>query len=142
MSGSSPGGYIVHHGMFRVPDLLTEKQFVDYMRSVYNVEVSFTYLDAHGNSVEDVSKPDAARALGQSFNIAPGAQLDGREMVDIEQTKSLFSGQDPVLASINERELGPGYDFVPESTKSVKEEDEEFSSGEDLSQGEYDNVDE
>lgn len=52
---TSPGGYQINPGLYRVPDLLTEEQFVRYMKSTYNRDVEFT----------DGEKINSARALGQ-----------------------------------------------------------------------------
>lgn len=115
MSGSAPGGYVVHHGLFRVPDLLTEQQFVDYMLSVYGVKVTMTYVDAKGDELAEENVPTAARALGQSFNIAPAIALDGRAggELDADAARSLLSGVDPVLRQINERSVPASYDTEP-----------------------------
>ena len=39
------GGYITHEGFYRVPDLLTETEFKNYMRANYGMDVTFTPLN-------------------------------------------------------------------------------------------------
>lgn len=57
------GGYSVVPGLYRVPDLLTEERFIEYMKNVYNVEVEFTHPDKMDI---EVTTAVADRALGQS----------------------------------------------------------------------------
>lgn len=90
----APGGYGITHGMYRVPDLLTEDEFVKYMKDTYNRDIEFT---------DDV-KVNPARALGQSFNMSPAAEKDA----DPEQ-RSLTVVRDPVLRAYNEADFGDAY---------------------------------
>ncbi len=127
----SPGGFMVHPGLFRVPDLKTEEQFVDYMREVYGVKVTFAYLDANGNELSKEETGVAvspARALGQSFNISPLAQQDGRmadnrEHVDVENVRSLVTGKDPVLEAYNNRSLPAAYNTNPIGSNPAEDDD-------------------
>lgn len=66
---AAPGGYAAIPGMYRVPDLLTEEQFKDYMWNTYRRKVEFTDTENYVNP---------ARALGRS---APIGVPDEREDV-------------------------------------------------------------
>lgn len=130
MAGSTPGGYIVHHGLFRMPDLLTYEQMQTYFRDVYGYHVELYPFDEDGNPDYDHegSRVASARALGQSFNIAPGAQLDGRargedEDLDVLNAKSLFSGVDPVLREINETVRPAAYNTDPIGNVPAEDDD-------------------
>lgn len=83
----TPGGFTVTPGLYRVPDLLTEEQFIEYMKNNYNVEVAFTHSG---------EKPSAVtrRALGQS---RPMGVLDENDHEGPTPTPVV----DPVLAAIN-----------------------------------------
>lgn len=119
----APGGYGITPGLYRVPDLLTEEQFVRYMEDVYGVKVAFTYTDNKGKEV-DAPHAAAARALGQSFNIAPVAQLDDRANAkdfDVDNAQSLFSGVDPVLREINSVNSPDAYDTTPVAERKDEE---------------------
>lgn len=78
----SPGGYQVTPGLYRVPDLLTEDQFVDYMKTTYGRDVVFADSE---NSV------NTDRALGRT---TPMGVLD--------EDAPAHSFRDPVLKRINE----------------------------------------
>lgn len=38
------GGYVAHDGLFRVPDLYTETEFINYFLANYGVKLTFEYL--------------------------------------------------------------------------------------------------
>lgn len=97
---TSPGGYQINPGLYRVPDLLTEEQFVDYMYNTYRRKIEFIDVE---NSV------NPARALGQT---APSGVVD-------EDAKP-HDFKDPVLRRINEMDFSP---IVEE--EEVKEEEKE-----------------
>lgn len=99
---SAPGGYTVTPGLYRVPDLKTEEQFVDYMRDIYNVEITFSHAGDKPSAV-------ASRALGES---RPMSVLDN-------ETTSV----DPVLQHINNSDPGPAY-LVSQQANPETEEDE------------------
>lgn len=100
----SPGGYSVNPGMYRVPDLLTEDQFVQYMKSTYGVDISFD----HG----DTEPMSPARALGQSRSM-------GVVNEDDTDKQGPAPINDPVLRSLNNRNF---------STVEVPEEKTEEKS--------------
>lgn len=101
----SPGGFQINPGLYRVPDLLTEEQFVEYMRTTFGVKVTFD----HG----DKDAPSPARALGQSRTMGPVAEdFDVEDMTPPEI-------RDPILRNLNERNFGPDY------ASTVSEEDVE-----------------
>lgn len=97
----SPHGYSVYPGLYRVPDLLTEQQLVDYMLSTYGRKVEFT----DGLSV------NPSRALGRSRPVGP---ID--EDYEDADIMSPASVNDPHLRYLNE------LDFKQEP---VVEEDKE-----------------
>jgi hypothetical protein len=118
MSGSTPGGFIVHEGLFRIPDLVTYEQLQDYFRNVFGYHLTLTPLGPDGEPVEldegEHPTPSPARALGQSFNIAPSVALDGRAgELDDESVRSLMSGVDPVLRGINAKTQPAAYNTEP-----------------------------
>ncbi len=80
----APGGYHVTPGLYRVPDLLTEEQFVAYMKSTYNRTVEFTDTE---NSV------NPNRALGRTVPMGVLSETDDDSTPD---------HPDPVLKRINE----------------------------------------
>lgn len=96
----APGGYSITPGLYRVPDLLTEEQFVDYMKSTYGRTVEFTDVD---NSISP------ARALGRT--VPMGVLHEGEE--DSKTPKH----PDPVLKSLNELD----FSYQPEPAESVDE---------------------
>jgi hypothetical protein len=73
---ASPGGYQVTPGLYRVPDLFTEEQFVAYMWNTYRRKVEFTDTENY---------VDPTRALGSS-DLVP-------------------KDKDPVLQRINEMDF-------------------------------------
>lgn len=109
----APGGYAVHPGLFRVPDQLTEEQFVAYMRNTYGVKVEFTYLSGDDDDLE-LSREEAgasvdpSRALGISDNERPAV--------------------DPALAAYNSRTLPAAYDTTPRDPSVAVEAKEEPGS--------------
>lgn len=113
---SSPGGFMVRAGLYRVPDLLTEEQLKDYFLNNFGVEIELHYLDSEGNRLDrddpDFVAPDPSRDLGQSFNLSPVAHLDHRDLTDSD-VRSLMSGEDPALRAINNRTLPPAMDTTP-----------------------------
>lgn len=91
----SPGGYQVNPGLYRVPDLLTEEQFKEYMYQTYGVVVSFD----HG----DQEAPDPSAVLGK-FRAG-----------EVKENK------DPTLRNLNTRNFGPNYasTIKPEKSEEV-----------------------
>lgn len=87
---SSPGGYHVSPGLYRVPDLLTEDQMVAYMRDTYGRTIEFTDDETHS----------AARALGRTYPVGTVNEEDMDKLVPEKVN-------DPVLRSINERNFYP-----------------------------------
>jgi hypothetical protein len=110
----TPGGYAVDPGLYRVPDLLTEEQFVRYMKDTYNRDIQF---------VDDV-QVTPARALGQSFNIAPALDVDAD--ADAQDVRNLMSAHDPVLQRHNEYDFGSAYG--EQAAEKAREEEEESQS--------------
>lgn len=90
------GGYSVVPGLYRVPDLLTEEQFVDYMKRVYNVDVSFT----HTNEADPTAV--AARALGQSHPMGV-VNEDGRRVETIDPVLAEYNSMPAVQTSTDKR---------------------------------------
>lgn len=105
----SPGGYQINPGLYRVPDLLTEEQFVEYMRTTYGVKVSFNHGDNKAVS--------PARALGQSRVMGPVA-----EDFDVEDMNPPEI-RDPILRDLNERNFGS-----EDKTEEVKAEESKTTS--------------
>jgi SAP domain len=119
----TPGGYGVTYGMYRVPDLLTEEQFKQYMLDTYGVEVSFKYFDNEGNEVEESAYPNPNRALGESTVLAPALMVDTN--ATDEQVGQMMRGVDPVLRAINEANVPASYDTTPTDSRPREEESEE-----------------
>ncbi len=46
-------GYIRYEGLYRVPDLLNEEQFIEYMKNTYDVTVKFVHPENKGSSDVD-----------------------------------------------------------------------------------------
>ena len=102
----SPGGYMINPGLYRVPDLLTEDQFVRYMKNTYGRTIEFTDEETHS----------PARALGKS---APQGALDEEDQDKLVPSKI----NDPVLRSLNERNFDtPGVDTVVKEDEETKVE--------------------
>lgn len=95
----SPGGYQVSPGLYRVPDLLTEDQFKDYMRLTYGVVVSFD----HG----DQEAPDPSAVLGK-FRAG-----------EVKENK------DPTLRDLNTRSFGPEYASRAKARAAAKSTEDE-----------------
>lgn len=99
----SPGGYSITPGLYRVPNLLTEEQFVQYMKDTYGREIEF--VDTH-NSV------DPSRALGQTSPMG---------VLDESAAPNAFT--DPVLRRLNEMDFSntaPVEDKTPEKKPASK----------------------
>lgn len=92
----SPGGYQINPGLYRIPDLLTEEQFKDYMWNTYGRKVDF---------VDDV-QVNPARALGQTHPVGPLDEVDEGRM-------SPNAVNDPVLRQLNNMQFGPNYASTP-----------------------------
>jgi hypothetical protein len=101
----SPGGYQINPGMYRVPDLLTEEQFKEYMVNTYGVEVEFKH---RGDK-----PPNPARALGQSRSMGPVVEDFDVENTDPEPIR------DPILRSLNERNFGTSQTVQKEAEKTT-----------------------
>lgn len=51
------GGYVTEAGLYRVPDLVTAEQMVDYMWNTYQVRIKFiAEQDIDGNENEELKK--------------------------------------------------------------------------------------
>lgn len=112
------GGYAAIPGLYRVPDLLTEEQLVEYMKNVYGRTVEFT---------DDVdTEVVQARALGQT-NPMGVVNEDGRPVEVI----------DPVLREYNSVEaVQTSTDRRAEEVRKEESEETEPESGEELTEDE------
>jgi len=102
----SPGGYSVNPGMYRVPDLLTEEQFIRYMKSTYGRDIEFT----------DGLSFNPSRALGRSLPVGPVDETDDEQLAP-------SSIRDVHLRKLNEMDFGQ--EPVVEEDKEDSEEKEE-----------------
>jgi hypothetical protein len=105
----SPGGYQVNPGLYRVPDLLTEQQFVDYMLNTYGRKVEFT----------DGETISPARALGRSHPVGVVDEVDEPDQM------SPAAVNDPHLRRLNEMNFGPNYASTVTPEGEVETENEE-----------------
>jgi hypothetical protein len=95
---NAPRGYAAIPGLYRVPDLLTEKDFIDYMWNNYQRKVEFTDTENYVNP---------ARALGRSAPIGVP-----------DETDEVVTPKDHVLIKMNEMDWStPVEDEEKEETK-------------------------
>jgi hypothetical protein len=100
----APGGYSVNPGLYRVPDLLTEEQLVNYMKNTYGRTIEFT----------DGISFSPARALGRSHPMG---------VVDEEDDQmSPASVNDPHLRRLNEMNFDPTPEVEESPVDSVENE--------------------
>lgn len=111
----SPGGYAVNPGLYRVPDLLTEDQFKEYMWQTYGARIEFV-------REEGEKAPSPARALGHSRVMGPAAEDDSNlENMNPPEIR------DPILRDLNSRNYGPDYasTVVPEEEKTDEDDSDD-----------------
>jgi hypothetical protein len=96
----SPGGYQINPGLYRVPDLLTQEQFIDYVWNTYGRRIEFT----------DGAEINPARALGQTHPVGPVDEVDADKM-------SPNAVNDPVLRHLNNMSFGPNYASTPKEER-------------------------
>lgn len=101
----SPGGYAVNPGLYRIPDLLTEQQLVDYMWNTYGRKIEFT----------DGVEVNPARALGQTHPVGPVDEVDSDKT-------SPNAINDPTLRHLNEMNFGPTYASTVTAEEETSEE--------------------
>lgn len=47
-------GFMVHAGLYRMPDLLTEDQTIEYFKETYGVKLTFEHLNPAGDHGSDL----------------------------------------------------------------------------------------